>query len=164
MAEELQACPNCLGNWPRIETRRVSGVHYSDICCTGCGKHLGFGRKPDDDATKYKRPKSHAELVNKFSRGHCELCGFDKGNLPRGETLTAHHVARFSEGGEASRENTWIVCTACHSLIEHQRTYRGKLHRVVVADLEAIKAAMQQPPTGESLDALILRKRQEQSL
>lgn len=161
--ETTRDCPHCHDPGPHPMTLRPTGVHYADVRCCKCGKHF-FQGKPDDDVTKYKRPKAHADLVNKFSRGYCELCGFEQVNLPRGETLTAHHVARFAEGGPATRENTWIVCSACHSLIEHQRTYRGKLHRVVAADLEAIREAMQQPPTGESMEDLVTRKRRELGL
>ena len=161
--EVNQACPRCGDQGPHAAERRTNGTHYADCRCAKCGQHW-FPPKPETDVTKYKRPKSHAELVNKFSRGFCELCGFKSEELPRSETLHAHHVEAYAEGGEPTRENTWIVCTACHSLIEHQRTYRGKLRRVIVADLEAIKVAMLQPPTSETFEELVNRKRAEQGL
>lgn len=156
-------CPKCKFDGDHPATRR-NDVHYADVHCLRCKSHIGFMPKPDDDVTKYKRPKQHTDLVKKFSRGYCELCGFDKEQLPRSETMHAHHVARYCEGGEPTRENVWILCTACHSLVEHQRTYRGKMNRVIAADLEAIKAAMLEPPTGESLEQLVERKRREHGL
>lgn len=141
-----------------------SGVHFAKTECGQCSRFIDWIPKPASEPTKHKRPKEHTSLVTKFSNGYCELCGFDQKQLPFSETLTAHHVARYCEDGEATRENTWILCTACHALVEHQRTYRGKLHRAIAGDLEAIREAMTQPPTGESLDDLVARKRRELSL
>jgi len=157
-------CPACCHPGPHDAVLMTTGTHYAKTTCARCGKFIAWLPKPDTDATKHKRPKAHTDLVKKFSRGYCELCGFDQSQLPFSETLHAHHVARYCEDGEATRENTWIVCTACHALIEHQRTYRGKLRRAIAGDLEAIREAMTLPPTGESLDDLVARKRREQGV
>lgn len=160
----VKTCRGCNFDGPHIEVPMTSGVHFAKTECGRCSRFIDWIPKPATETTKHKRPKEHASLVTKFSKGYCELCGFDKDQLPFSETLHAHHVARYCEDGEASRENTWILCTACHALVEHQRTYRGKLHRAIAGDLEAIREAMTLPPTGESMDDLIARKRREQSL
>lgn len=161
MTEVVKACRNCNRTGPHSVVLMTTGPHYAKAVCE-CGRFVDWVSKPETDATKHKRPKQHTDLVNQFSKGYCDLCGFDKSQLPYSETLHAHHVARYSEDGPATRENTWILCTACHALVEHQRTYRGKLRRAIAGDLEAIRAAMEQPPTGESLEDLVARKRREQ--
>ena len=61
----------------------------------------------------------------------------EKDELPASDTLHAHHVDPYSEGGESDEWNVWILCTACHRLVEYQRRYRG----------QAIKELRQQLPT-----------------
>ena len=102
---------------------RTSGVHYADKRCDSCGRHLGFVPKPDSDPTKYSRPKSHQQLVEKFSNGFCELCLAKVEDLPKGQSMEAHHIIEFKDGGKSDRENIWIVCTGCHRLIHWRRTY-----------------------------------------
>jgi 5-methylcytosine-specific restriction endonuclease McrA len=163
MTVVLKECRNCNRAGPHEIVLMTTGPHYAKAVCQ-CGRFVDWVPKPETDATKYKRPKQHTDLVNEFGRGYCELCGFEKDQLPYSETLNAHHVERYSEEGPATRENVWILCTACHALVEHQRTYRGKLRRAIAGDLAAIKQAMDGPATGETLDQLVARKRQEQSL
>lgn len=43
-----------------IETLRPSGPHYSDLRCSICNKHMGFGMSP---AAKAKRQKQQAAIV-----------------------------------------------------------------------------------------------------
>lgn len=50
--------------------------------------------------------------------------------LPLPEVLEAHHVVEVQEGGSDERDNLWIVCTACHSMIHYLRTYLGHRNRV----------------------------------
>ena len=117
-------CRQCGFEGEAKEVLRPDGVHYSNLLCPVCDTHTGgFGKKPDSDPTKYKRPKAHTELVKKFSRGICEMCLAKKDDLPKGQTLEAHHVIEYQDGGEATRENTWIVCTGCHRLINWRRKY-----------------------------------------
>jgi 5-methylcytosine-specific restriction endonuclease McrA len=159
----VKTCGYCQHPGPHETVQMKTGVHHAKLECGECQRFIAWIPKPATDPTKHKRPKAHTDLVLKFSRGYCELCGFDKDQLPYSETLHAHHVARYCEDGEATRENTWILCTACHALVEHQRTYRGKMHRAIAGDLEAIREAMTLPPTGETLEDLVARKRREQT-
>lgn len=132
-------CPYCKATIePTIEIR-TTGKHYANMICPQCNRHLGFAPKPDSDASKYNRPAQHRELVRKHSRGYCELCRFTESQLPKNCSLEAHHVIPFEEGGEPTRDNTWILCTACHRLVEWQRTYRGQLLKSVADSLERWK-------------------------
>ena len=125
-------CPTCGYEGHATETLRETGVHYSDLSCPACNRHLGFGKKPESDPTKYKRPKSHQQLVKKYSRGFCEMCLAKEDQLPKGQTLEANHVIEYTNGGEPTRDNIWIVCTACHRLI-HWRRYYNIVEKVAEA-------------------------------
>jgi 5-methylcytosine-specific restriction endonuclease McrA len=116
-------------------------VHYARATCVECDRWITFLKKPDSDPTKYRRPTQHRKLVDKFSNGYCELCLRRQEDLPKGETLHAHHVHEYQDGGEAKRENIWIVCTACHSLINWRRTYEGHVHDLATKMTEAVRNA-----------------------
>lgn len=121
-------CPYCGSHGPHKVRLRTGGLHYADVICRDCRRHAGFLKKPDSDR---RRSSPHAKLVKKFSRGFCEMCLVRQEDLPRGDTLTAHHVIEYQHGGEATRENTWILCTACHSLVCWRRTYMGHIYSLV---------------------------------
>jgi len=97
--------------------------HYGKAICSMCGAFLRWLPKPDSDASKYRRPSAHRDLVAQFSRGFCELCLTVESELPGRQVLEAHHVAEFAEGGPATRENIWILCTGCARIIHTIRNY-----------------------------------------
>jgi hypothetical protein len=75
-----------------------------------------------------KRSKPHLGLVKKFSEGFCEICLVTEVELHKiGQHLEAHHIIPFEFTADSRRENIQIVCRSCHSLINHQRTYRKHL-------------------------------------
>lgn len=120
--EHVRFCPHC-----KIETRGELAphhFHYGIFRCYKCGK-THFPPKPETDPTKYKREKSHTDLVKKFSKGFCEMCLRDEATIKKrtSEGLDAHHVIPYQYGGEPTRENIWILCTCCHKQIEHYRRY-----------------------------------------
>lgn len=106
----------------------ATGVHYAKRVCSAsaCGRINGFEPKPDSDPTKYRRTKAHTDLVKKFSKGFCEMCLTPAGELPKGMALEGQHVVEYDNDGQPTRENIWIVCTACHRLIHWVRTYKGR--------------------------------------
>ncbi len=107
---------------PRSEAARLAG-HFGEWRCSACGRHYGFMSKPGQE--RQRRPKAHRDLVKRFGRGYCELCLRRESELPAGQGLDGHHVREFSNDGEPKRENTWIVCKACHTLIDYVRDYFG---------------------------------------
>lgn len=115
-------CPIC-GMVPVTVTLCDSGPHYAKLTCSGCGAFQGWQAKPDSDASKYRRPASHRELVRKYGQGHCELCTRPEGELNPKHGLIGHHVVPFKDGGTDDRDNVWILCTACHALVHWMRTY-----------------------------------------
>ena len=109
-----------------IEVLTPELKHYAKSMCRGCGSFINWVSKPDSDKTK--RPAKHLRLVEKHGDGWCEMCLISVEDLPDGETLEAHHITPYQKGGHSEgheRENIWIVCTRCHRIIEHERTYTG---------------------------------------
>ena len=116
----------------RCEYSPAKAPHYANMRCRQCGKHHGF--IPSPDANKVKRPAAHKNLVEKSGVKHCQMCLRHRDRLVHPDTLTAHHVEEFCKGGDSDMSNLWIVCTACHSLINWTRTYLGREAKIVDAD------------------------------
>ena len=93
--------------------------------CRTCKKAF---TQPKPDADKARRPAGHRKLVKKFGRGFCELCLRREAELPASQDLDGHHVVEFADGGTDDQANVWILCTSCHRLVHHQRTYLGHYH------------------------------------
>ena len=94
--------------------------------CSRCGAKWW---QPKAENERYRRPAAHRDLVKRYGRGICELCLRTREQLPGPESLVGHHVTEYAEGGTDDRANVWIVCTACHALVHHLRTYLGHYHR-----------------------------------
>ncbi len=118
-------CRHCGARWEPTITRMESGPHWAKETCTACRRFLRWLPKPDREKTK--REAKHVDLVRKHGRGFCELCLIRESHLPQPQTLEAHHVIEYANGGDADRENILIVCTACHALIHWRRTYLAHL-------------------------------------
>lgn len=106
-----------------------SGPHFAKYECVACGRFHSWSAKPDELKTHKTRSAKHSDLVRKFGSGFCEMCLRSESELRKQDTLVGHHVKEHHDGGDASRVNIWIVCTACHSQIHHVRTYFGKNKR-----------------------------------
>ena len=162
-------CPNCGAEYkPEIEIQEL-GVHYAKEKCAACHRFRRWIPKPSTDTTKYKRPKAHTDLVKKYSRGFCELCLVNAANLPKGQTLEAQHVIEYQDGGEPTRENIWIVCTACHRFVHWIRTYRGVDaigERMAKIESGELPISQQEPweDDGDYLERLTNQRREELGL
>ena len=113
-------CSAC-GSTAVVQTPTPNLPHYAREDCADCLRFLRWVPKPDAD--RIRRPAAHRDLVKKFSRGFCEICLTKDSDLLPGQVLEAQHVQEFHEGGDPTRENTWIICTACHKLIHWRRTW-----------------------------------------
>ena len=120
-------CLRCGPTMFRLELT-PDGPHYAKHTCVICGKWCGWVPKPD--TAKVKRPAAHRELVQKFSKGFCEMCLTQKEDLPARQVLEGHHVKEFAHAGEPTRDNVWVVCSACHKLIHLVRNYYPRLGKV----------------------------------
>jgi len=124
--DTLKDCSKCGLKTEAVLELTPHLTHYAKLVCGRCGNHHQWISKPDSDTTKYRRPRQHKDLVDKYSRGFCELCLKSGAELQTGVTMEAHHVVGFSNGGSSDRGNVWIVCTACHRQIHWARRYHGR--------------------------------------
>ena len=139
----IPECPKCHQRWEQEFTMGPFGHNWAKLRCKACGC-VWWPPKPDRD--KARRPSRQSKLVKRYSRGSCDLCQIPEPLIPAGETLTAHHVVEYQDGGDESRENIWIVCSRCERLIHHQRTYIGHL-------VKEIQDAKSNNPQHPALDA-----------
>ena len=122
-----EPCPQC-GGAVRIElTPHLT--HHARFRCSRCNCHVEWMPKPRPEGAPRRRGASSKELVVRYGQGYCEMCLRKVEELPIKEVLIGHHVIPWSKGGSDARENVWIVCTSCHGLIHHQRTYLGHYHQ-----------------------------------
>lgn len=110
-------CGHINGKGEIVETPHLT--HYAELKCYQCGRHWDWISKPASQR-KGREPK-HTELVKKFGKGFCQMCLRTTETLPPKHGLRAHHVEEYQAGGSPERENIWIVCERCHSLIHWMR-------------------------------------------
>ena len=112
-------CPKCLHSVVPIVSVLEKGVHYAEKRCPICNAHLGYLPKPKN---LNKRPKNKYTAAS-LEIEACQLCLRHRDMLGRRGVLEIHHVNEIQVGGEDTVENIWVLCTSCHSLVHHQRTY-----------------------------------------
>lgn len=107
-----------------------SGPHYLEQKCTDCGKTLKFIGKNKKNPNRNNTSDYNINQVSVVKRQNiyeenqkCFFCGRTKDMLGRNETLELDHITPFNSGGEDRPENIQILCTACHKLKHHCRTY-----------------------------------------
>lgn len=141
-------CQRCGSMETRIEII-PNGPHYAKELCMRCGVYIRWIAKPGN--LKPKRQKSHTDLVEKYSRGFCEICGILQSRIPNNETMEAHHVVEYQSDGDRERENIEIVCTACHNLIHWRRTY---LHHLAPECFYAVDESTDTAKDPETMDSV----------
>jgi len=112
-------CSDCSVDVDPVETILTEGPHYSKLSCPACGKYLAFGKKPANEGKRGKNKHTPESL----GISHCEMCKRPGDRLGSRGVLEVHHVAEVQDGGADIPDNIWVVCTSCHKLIHHQRTY-----------------------------------------
>lgn len=109
---------------PVNELNGTKGPHWGEARCLKCDSWIEFVSKPGELRDKARRESAHKKIAKKYSEGYCQVCLILEDKLPLGESLEGHHIVEYQDGGEPTRENTLICCTACHSLIHWRRTYQ----------------------------------------
>lgn len=130
-------CKTCGYEGEQVVVLTPEHQHHAKALCARCRRWIAWVSKPDAD--KYRRPSADKKLVKKFSRGFCEMCLIREENIPNGASLEGHHIVEFKDGGEPTRENTWILCTACHRLVNWRRTYVGHMVQTLADKLREWK-------------------------
>lgn len=110
----LRSCPDC--NIEGILNPRPDTPHNAEIRCPLCGNFLGWQKK-EKNLSKRNKSKIKPEI------DYCQLCLRNKDDFGVREVLEVHHIDEIQNGGIDEPGNIWFVCTHCHSLIHHVRTY-----------------------------------------
>jgi hypothetical protein len=112
-------CPQCGNTKQFSKLERPDTPHNAEIRCLKCDAFVRWLPKPKN---KDKRPKNKI-LPEDLGIDYCQLCLRQKDRLGKNETLTSHHIIEINKGGEDIKENIWVLCTCCHALVNHVRTY-----------------------------------------
>ena len=137
-------CGECGADVEVVEKILGEGPHYSKIECAECGKYLAFGKKPANEGKRGKNKHTPESL----SISHCQMCQRDENRLGSRGVLEVHHVEEIQDGGADIPENIWVICTSCHKLIHHQRTYLNQ-HLAGLYTAKQLQAEM----TGHNISA-----------
>lgn len=116
MADECRYCGPS-ETWIRL---RPDTPHHSELCCKNCNRHIRWLPKEKNLEKLAKRP--HYPSPEKLEIHYCQICLLPRKNLLPSETLETHHVNGNPK--DTAKLNFLVVCSSCHSLINHQRTYR----------------------------------------
>lgn len=117
--QEKRHCKSCARDVLANIEVLPSGMHYSKYTCSECGRFICFGKKPEN-ANK-RGPNKH--LPDDLGIHYCQMCMRHRDRLGTRGVLESHHIVEIQNGGEDTPQNIWVVCTSCHKLIHHQRTY-----------------------------------------
>ena len=113
----LSRCDRCKSD--NIADKSFSEIHGHRYVCGDCGYTCWGGRLKIRDKN-IKRPK--CPTPEDLGVDYCQICLLPRESLGYAETLETHHID--DEPANNDRINLLVVCTSCHSLINHQRTYR----------------------------------------
>ena len=103
--------------------RCQSGPHFAKAICPICGCHWDWVGSPDEKPGKrHGKHKSLTRNKQPLVR-FCEICLRLEDQMPDKRSLEGHHVLEFSDGGDATIENTLVLCPQCHALVHLIRTY-----------------------------------------
>ena len=72
-----------------------------------------------------KRHSKHFNLVKKKGLEYCEWCLRKRLEIPAPGTLEGHHIIEYKDGGSDDISNILVLCSSCHKLCHHSRTYYG---------------------------------------
>lgn len=123
--ERLRPCAGCHEKVHAVESMEPCPPPHGGVWrCPECHQHMGFVAKAKVEGDT-KREAAHRELVAKYGRGFCELCLLTTEELGATKYLVGHHVKQYADAGTSERENVWIVCNSCHSLIHWARHHHG---------------------------------------
>jgi len=112
-------CNACKADVAPLFQMTSVGPHESKMVCPLCSGFLGWGRKEKNIDKRGKNKVTPSDHGIEY----CQLCLRHKNKLGKFETLEIHHVIEINKHGEDIKENTWLLCTCCHKLTHHLRTY-----------------------------------------
>lgn len=114
----LKNCDKCGSE--NIYSETFSEIHGHRYVCRDC-KYNCWGGRLKNAVKNGKRPP--CPTWRDLEIDLCEMCRIKKADLPYAETLETHH--KDGDPKNNDRLNLEILCSSCHSIVHHQRTYRG---------------------------------------
>jgi 5-methylcytosine-specific restriction endonuclease McrA len=116
-------CMGCGGGFDIFkEISGDFGEHHAKGVCPYCDRFIKWIPKPKNE-DKRKKSKFNPEKLNKC---YCELCLRPSEYLGKHGQLEIHHIKEIHDKGEDEKINIWVLCSHCHSLVHHIRTYLNK--------------------------------------
>jgi len=116
---QLSKCDRASCGSENITNTSFSEIHGYRYVCLDCGYTCWGGKLKNKEKIEKRPPCPSASDLN---INYCQMCLLESNNLGYAETLETHHIDDQPKNNE--RSNLHIVCTSCHKLIHHQRTYR----------------------------------------
>lgn len=132
---------------------RPDTPHAGELRCPVCDCHLKWQPKPQNENKRDRNKHTPASLGIDF----CQLCMRPKDRLGKHEVLLPHHIIEVQYGGIDDPENIWVVCSACHALIHHQRTYLNSHTAQVWEKYESVKKIIDSELTNGRRDEILTR-------
>lgn len=127
-------------------TGKTNVMHGYALYCPQCNMFWGWsGRKKvmhDEDGN---RKFSTQWPPKRIGIDFCQSCLRTEDQLGDGECLESHHIIEIKDGGEDNPQNIWVVCTACHKMIHHRRTYLYRHLRKFYDAHKRMEALNEQP-------------------
>ena len=114
----------------------ISEVHGYKLYCMDCGNFIAWSGYKKEITKNGERQFSTQWNAKRAGIDYCQICLRNKTDLGRSEKIETHHIIQICDGGEDELKNIMFLCTACHALVHHQRTY---LQRHLKSHVEAYK-------------------------
>lgn len=119
------------------EGESIHPIHGFKLYCMDCEAFVAWSGYKKPIARGGERKFSSQWTAKRVGIDYCQICLRDKADLGRAERIETHHIIQVCDGGEDELSNLMFLCTACHTLVHHQRTY---LQRHLRRHFEAYKA------------------------
>lgn len=101
------------------------GVHYGKIVCKECGRFLRWVPKPDSSTRRRVKQEAGHWYFEQRGIDFCEACLRPRAALPKGITLTVHHIVEVAGGDGPDQQDNWLLlCSTCHQVIHALREGR----------------------------------------
>lgn len=117
-------CKQCQVEIIPVLSKEPHALHGYKRLCPVCGAFCGWnGKEKALKTTDGKRTKSSNWTVKGLNIDYCQMCLRPKKFLANGDTLEIHHIKPVKDGGKDDPDNINVLCTSCHKIVHHRRTY-----------------------------------------
>lgn len=125
MDEDIRFCPKCGREKEHTLRLRPDTPHLGSLHCKGCGRCWGWKPKNKEERTNGGSAKRNKSNHTPHSLGieYCQMCLRPREMLGKNEIFLVHHVKEIQDGGRDTPSNIWVLCSSCHGLVHHMRTY-----------------------------------------